>query len=95
MGCFTSKSSKTDDSDEELRNDRIKETIWEADQPLLESKLRSMRQEFWDTQPHYGGDKGMDIGRWVYHLRESSEIWECGEWEAPRPTSCACGPIGS
>lgn len=57
MGCFTSKASRTDDSDEDLRNDRIKETIWKADQPLLESKLRSMRQEFWDTQPHYGGDK--------------------------------------
>ena len=63
MGCFLCKASNVDKRDHDARNEKYKEAQWKADEPLLESKLRSMREEFWDTQPHYGGDKGRKLGR--------------------------------
>jgi len=31
---------------------------WKSDDPIAEEELQRMRDEFWDTEPHYGGDKG-------------------------------------
>lgn len=31
---------------------------WKHPQPITKSQLMQMREEFWDTAPHYGGRKG-------------------------------------
>lgn len=31
---------------------------WKHPQPITVAQLRQMRDEFWDTAPHYGGRKG-------------------------------------
>lgn len=31
---------------------------WKHPQPLTKSQLVQLREEFWDTAPHYGGRKG-------------------------------------
>jgi len=31
---------------------------WKHPQPITKSQLMQMRDEFWDTAPHYGGRKG-------------------------------------
>ncbi|RVX03958.1 hypothetical protein CK203_021728 [Vitis vinifera] len=31
---------------------------WKNPQPLTKTQLMQMRDEFWDTAPHYGGQKG-------------------------------------
>eukprot|EP00775_Hariotina_reticulata_P000939 gene939-1265_t len=32
---------------------------WKSQEPLTPAKLQAMRDEFWDTQPHYGGNRVM------------------------------------
>lgn len=31
---------------------------WKHPQPITRSQLMQLREEFWDTAPHYGGKKG-------------------------------------
>lgn len=31
---------------------------WKSPEPLTQSKLEDMREQFWFTEPAYGGDKG-------------------------------------
>lgn len=31
---------------------------WKHPQPITKSQLMQLREEFWDTAPHYGGRKG-------------------------------------
>jgi len=31
---------------------------WRSEQPLTEEELEQKREQFWDTEPHYGGDRG-------------------------------------
>jgi hypothetical protein len=31
---------------------------WKHPQPITVAQFRQMRDEFWDTAPHYGGQKG-------------------------------------
>lgn len=31
---------------------------WKHSQPITIAQLTQMRDEFWDTAPHYGGQKG-------------------------------------
>lgn len=31
---------------------------WKHTQPITRTELKQMRDEFWDTAPHYGGQKG-------------------------------------
>ncbi len=31
---------------------------WESDEPMSVEQLRQEREQFWDTQPHYGGNRG-------------------------------------
>ncbi|PWZ39854.1 Ubiquitin domain-containing protein 2 [Zea mays] len=34
-----------------------KPKAWKHPQPITMAQLRQMREEFWDTAPHYGGQK--------------------------------------
>jgi len=31
---------------------------WRSEQPLTKEELEQKREQFWDTEPHYGGDRG-------------------------------------
>jgi hypothetical protein len=35
-----------------------KPKAWKHTQPITLAQLKQMRDEFWDTAPHYGGQKG-------------------------------------
>jgi hypothetical protein len=42
---------------------------WKHTQAITPAQLRQMRDEFWDTAPHYGGQKGTPcISESVMHL---------------------------
>ncbi|MQM12187.1 hypothetical protein Taro_045101 [Colocasia esculenta] len=43
-------------SDENVKKLR-KPKPWKHSQPLTRTQLKQMRDEFWDTEPHYGGQK--------------------------------------
>lgn len=32
---------------------------WKSNEPLTREDLEAKREQFWDTQPYYGGNKGM------------------------------------
>uniref|UniRef100_A0A452ZMB0 DC-UbP/UBTD2 N-terminal domain-containing protein n=1 Tax=Aegilops tauschii subsp. strangulata TaxID=200361 RepID=A0A452ZMB0_AEGTS len=53
----------TDESSKNLR----KPKPWKHTQPITPAQLKQMRDEFWDTAPHYGGQKAhclcRDLGR--------------------------------
>lgn len=34
---------------------------WAHTEPITRAQLMNMREEFWDTSPHYGGQRGMCI----------------------------------
>ncbi|XP_043698790.1 ubiquitin domain-containing protein 1-like [Telopea speciosissima] len=53
MGCTGSTQKKGDESAKKIR----KPKPWKHPQPITETQLRQMRDEFWDTSPHYGGRK--------------------------------------
>eukprot|EP00884_Botryococcus_braunii_P000613 jgi/Botrbrau1/10552/Bobra.0343s0001.1 len=62
MGCCLSTPAPNDagiervvPSKEARRGRRLRKPVWKSDAPLTEAKLQAMREEFWDTQPHYGG----------------------------------------
>lgn len=35
-----------------------KPKAWKHPQPITRTELQQLRDEFWDTAPHYGGQKG-------------------------------------
>ncbi|TXG47663.1 hypothetical protein EZV62_026957 [Acer yangbiense] len=51
MGCVSSKRSKEDEGKKKIR----KPKPWKHSGPITEAQLTQMREEFWDTAPHYGG----------------------------------------
>ncbi|XP_042477592.1 ubiquitin domain-containing protein 1-like [Macadamia integrifolia] len=53
MGCAGSSQKKGDENFKKVR----KPKPWKHPQPITETQLRQMRDEFWDTSPHYGGRK--------------------------------------
>lgn len=53
MGCAGSSSAKGDDSKKKIR----KPKPWKHTEPITRVQLSKMRDEFWDTAPHYGGQK--------------------------------------
>ncbi|KAK1426488.1 hypothetical protein QVD17_15162 [Tagetes erecta] len=53
MGCNGSTSAKTDEPVKKI----IKPKAWKHSEPLTGEQLKQMREEFWDTAPHYGGRK--------------------------------------
>ncbi|XP_062232622.1 uncharacterized protein LOC133929882 isoform X1 [Phragmites australis] len=52
MGCAGS-TSKVDENSKKLK----KPKAWKHTQPITQPQLKQMRDEFWDTAPHYGGQK--------------------------------------
>ncbi|KAJ6824331.1 putative ubiquitin domain-containing protein 1 [Iris pallida] len=53
MGCAGSSHNKGEESTKKLRKPRA----WKHPQPITMTELRQLRDEFWDTAPHYGGQK--------------------------------------
>ncbi|KAG4204359.1 hypothetical protein ERO13_A04G043200v2 [Gossypium hirsutum] len=53
MGCVGSTPAKADGNAKKIR----KPKPWKHPQPITKSELEQMRDEFWDTAPHYGGQK--------------------------------------
>ncbi|KAK9153090.1 hypothetical protein Sjap_000570 [Stephania japonica] len=52
MGCAGSSQNKK--ADENVKKIR-KPKPWKHPQPITREQLNQMREEFWDTAPHYGG----------------------------------------
>lgn len=62
MGCFSSKDKTNDDAyaaegSVGRPNSTHTPPKWTSDKPLTRADLNKMREEFWDTSPHYGGDR--------------------------------------
>ncbi|KAJ4844284.1 hypothetical protein Tsubulata_009837 [Turnera subulata] len=55
MGCAGSSRAKGDDGMKKVR----KPKPWKHSEPITKTQLLQMRDEFWDTAPHYGGRKGI------------------------------------
>ncbi|KAL3821266.1 hypothetical protein ACJIZ3_007171 [Penstemon smallii] len=53
MGCVGSSQSKGEGNVKKIR----KPKPWKHPQPITKSQLIQLREEFWDTAPHYGGTK--------------------------------------
>ncbi|KAL3377043.1 hypothetical protein AABB24_003453 [Solanum stoloniferum] len=53
MGCVGSSRTKGDETVRKIR----KPKPWRHSEPITRAQLLKMREEFWDTAPHYGGKK--------------------------------------
>lgn len=53
MGCFGSKSAETKSE----KGRALRRPVWNSEYPMTRSELQQKREEFWDTAPHYGGDR--------------------------------------
>ncbi|XP_062096469.1 uncharacterized protein LOC133802212 [Humulus lupulus] len=53
MGCAGSSQAKGDGAVKKIR----KPKPWKHPQPITKTQLMQLREEFWDTAPHYGGRK--------------------------------------
>ncbi|KAK2982040.1 hypothetical protein RJ640_017391 [Escallonia rubra] len=51
MGCSGSSRAKGDETIKKIR----KPKPWKHTEPITRVQLNKMRDEFWDTAPHYGG----------------------------------------
>lgn len=52
MGCISSRDKATaSDGNKKIR----KPKPWRHTEPITRAQLNKMREEFWDTAPHYGG----------------------------------------
>ncbi|CAH8252575.1 unnamed protein product [Arabidopsis lyrata] len=52
MGCSSSRTI-AEGKKEKIRRPKT----WKHPQPISSAELTQMREEFWDTAPHYGGKK--------------------------------------
>ncbi|PPD94874.1 hypothetical protein GOBAR_DD08108 [Gossypium barbadense] len=78
MGCVGSAPAKGDGNAKKIR----KPKPWKHPQPITKSELEQMRDEFWDTAPHYGGQKGC----FPYNLLPfRPEIWDALRAAAAEP----------
>lgn len=61
MGCFQSRPSDGSvKHKQQAREGRVKhysKPKWTSDEPLSADQLKALREEFWDTSPHYGGSR--------------------------------------
>ncbi|WZY96799.1 hypothetical protein YC2023_069128 [Brassica napus] len=55
MGCAGSTQSQAEGAVKRIR----KPEPWKHTQPISKAELVKMREEFWDTAPHYGGTKDL------------------------------------
>nr|XP_043624986.1 ubiquitin domain-containing protein 1-like [Erigeron canadensis] len=53
MGCAGSTRAKGDEPIKKI----TKPKPWKHSEPITGEQLKRMRDEFWDTAPHYGGRK--------------------------------------
>ncbi|KAI4374688.1 hypothetical protein MLD38_012653 [Melastoma candidum] len=53
MGCVGSSQAKSEGNPKKI----CKPKPWKHPQPITKSQLMQLRDEFWDTAPHYGGRK--------------------------------------
>ncbi|XP_022715734.1 ubiquitin domain-containing protein 1-like isoform X1 [Durio zibethinus] len=53
MGCTGSKRTRGNENTKQIR----KPKPWKHAEPITRTQLMQMRDEFWDTAPHYGGRK--------------------------------------
>ncbi|XP_031269834.1 ubiquitin domain-containing protein 2-like [Pistacia vera] len=53
MGCTGSTRAKGDESAKKIR----KPKPWKHSETITRTQLMQLRDEFWDTAPHYGGRK--------------------------------------
>ncbi|XP_057537237.1 uncharacterized protein LOC130814953 [Amaranthus tricolor] len=51
MGCFVSRPQSASDNTKRIR----KPKPWRHTEAITKAQLTQMREEFWDTAPHYGG----------------------------------------
>ncbi|KAH7444830.1 hypothetical protein KP509_02G093800 [Ceratopteris richardii] len=51
MGCAGSTDKSDDGAPKKLKRPKP----WKHSEPLTQTQLKKMREEFWDTAPHYGG----------------------------------------
>eukprot|EP00897_Mesotaenium_endlicherianum_P005058 jgi/Mesen1/4580/ME000232S03842 len=56
MGCVGS-SAKGDSGHQGQRKKLKKPKPWRHSEPITREQLKNMREEFWDTAPHYGGQR--------------------------------------
>ncbi|KAL6599342.1 hypothetical protein ACP70R_006548 [Stipagrostis hirtigluma subsp. patula] len=57
MGCAGSTPATKDTAGPDSTKKVRKPKPWKHPQPITVAQLRQMREEFWDTAPHYGGQK--------------------------------------
>jgi len=61
MGCCFSSSAPADEYGTQLAEGGFlksaRRVVWSSQTHLTAPQLEAMRAEFWDTQPHYGGDE--------------------------------------
>ncbi len=74
MGCLSSKpqsdkplngtaaSRSTRSTATQHRVQNFSKPKWKSQESLTQTKLEEMREQFWFTEPAYGGDKGMGMG---------------------------------
>ena len=55
MGCI--ESSQARNEGEASRKKIKKPKPWAHTEPITRAQLTNMREEFWDTSPHYGGQR--------------------------------------
>lgn len=55
MGCFQSKPAERKPRKE--RSKALRRPVWASDSGMTRRELQAKRDEFWDTAPHYGGNK--------------------------------------
>ncbi|KAF6173343.1 hypothetical protein GIB67_027038 [Kingdonia uniflora] len=55
MGCTGSRQKTVGDDGKTKKIQKPKP--WKNSQPITSTQLAKMREEFWDTAPHYGGQK--------------------------------------
>ncbi|KAA3490536.1 ubiquitin domain-containing protein 1 [Gossypium australe] len=66
MGCIGSKRTRGDGfrfNHQDLRKceEIRKPKPWKHSEPITRTQLKQMRDEFWDTAPHYGGQRGVIV----------------------------------
>ncbi|DBA76254.1 hypothetical protein WJX77_001976 [Trebouxia sp. C0004] len=54
MGCFGSKSAEKTKAE---KGRALRRPVWNSEYPMTRDELQQKREEFWDTAPHYGGDR--------------------------------------
>mmetsp|Transcript_13955 Transcript_13955/g.39511 ORF Transcript_13955/g.39511 Transcript_13955/m.39511 type:complete len:132 (-) Transcript_13955:21-416(-) len=57
MGCCMSAQEVQDPKDDSHVKKNYKRPKWKSEQPMTMEELQAKREEFWDTQPAYGGNK--------------------------------------